>query len=111
VLVGGFSKDGKPVLYSSEPSGFSSQWRSTAVGKNAEKVNEFLESKYKDNMEYSDAIQMILESMLEYVEAGSKNVEVAIMRKGKQMETVSDEEIDTLSSVIEEQKKKEGKKL
>lgn len=62
-------------------------------------------------MEYNDAIQMILESMLEYVEAGSKNVEVAIMRKGKQMETVSDEEIDNLSNAIEEQKKKEGKKI
>ena len=57
-------------------------------------------------MEYKDALQFILESMLEYVESGSKNIEIAIMRNGEQMQTVKDEDIDVLSSKIEEERKK-----
>ena len=48
----------------------------------------------------------ILETMLEYVEAGSKNIEIALMYHGKQMQTVSDEEIDSLTQHIEAEKKK-----
>ena len=110
VLIGGFDSEGNPSLFSSEPSGFFSQWKSIAIGKNAEKVNEFLETKFKDDLDYNDAVNLVLESMLEYVESGSKNVEIAVMHKGKQMETISDEEIDKISSFIEAEKKKNEKK-
>mmetsp|Transcript_5321 Transcript_5321/g.5444 ORF Transcript_5321/g.5444 Transcript_5321/m.5444 type:complete len:243 (+) Transcript_5321:11-739(+) len=109
VLVGGFDKNNNPTLYSSEPSGFSSQWKAIAVGKNAEKVNEFLESKYQDDIEYEQGLSMVLESMLEYVESGSKNVEIAVMYKDKEMETIADEEIDRRSETIEQEKKKREK--
>lgn len=110
VLIGGFDKNNSPALYSSEPSGFSSQWKAIAIGKNGEKVNEFLEKKYVENMEYKEAIKVVLESMLEYVEAGSKNIEVAVMNKENNMKFISDEEIDNLSNVIElEKKSKESK--
>ena len=93
------------MLYCSEPSGFSSQWKSIAVGKNSDKVNEYLESKYKDDLGYKEALFLILESMLEYVESGSKNVEIAVMIKDKELVFVSDDEIDSLSKLIEEEKK------
>lgn len=106
VLIGGFNDLNEPVLFSSEPSGFYSQWKSTAIGKNADKVKETLEAKFVDNLEYKDAIVLLLETMLEYVEAGSKNIEIALMYHGKQMQTVSDEEIDGLTQHIEAEKKK-----
>lgn len=106
VLIGGFNDLHEPVLFSSEPSGFYSQWKSTAIGKNADKVKETLETKFVDNLEYKDAIVLLLETMLEYVEAGSKNIEIALMYHGKQMQTVSDEEIDSLTQHIEAEKKK-----
>jgi len=56
-------------------------------------------------MEYKDALKVTLESMLEYVEAGSKNIEVAIMERGKEMRNIDDEEIDSLSNLIEQEKK------
>lgn len=61
-------------------------------------------------MEFKEALQFILESMLEYVESGSKNIEVAVMRNGEQMVTISDEDIDSLSSKIEEERKKNEEK-
>lgn len=111
MLIGGYDNKNSPVLYCSEPSGFSSQWKSIAVGKNSDKVNEYLEAKYTDDLEYKEALLLILESMLEYVESGSKNVEIAVMLKGKEMEFVSDEEIDALSKHIEEEKKKKEKEI
>ena len=110
MLIGGFDTNDSPALYSTEPSGFSSQWKAIAIGKNADKVNEYLVNKYKESMEYKEAILLLLESMLEYVESGSKNIEIAVMFKGKEMETVPDEEIDKLSLFIEEEKKKKEKK-
>ena len=47
---------------------------------------------------------------MEYVESGSKNIEVAYMKKGEEMVILPDDEIDKVCSVIEERKKKEEKK-
>jgi 20S proteasome alpha/beta subunit len=109
-LLGGFNKNNEPSLFSTEPSGFFSQWRSTAIGKNADKVKEYLIENYKDNLEYEEGLYILIESMLEYVESGSKNIEVAIMRKGEVMEGVKDEEVDRISKLIEEKKKEKGNK-
>ncbi len=108
-LIGGFDTNNQPALFSTEPSGFFSQWKSTAIGKNGDKVKDFLISKYKDNMEYDEALYILIESMLEFVEAGSKNIEVAIMGRGMRMQTIKDEEIDGVSKRIEENKKSEKK--
>lgn len=110
MLIGGFNERNEPCLFATEPSGFSSQWKSTAIGKNSDKVKEYLVEKYKDNMSYDEAINFVLSSMLEYVESGSKNIEVAIMKSGEQMITVSDEDIDKISSSIEEERKKNEQK-
>jgi hypothetical protein len=48
--------------------------------------------------------------MLQYVEAGSKNIEVALMRLNEPMQIVEDERIDKIIASLEEKKKKEEKK-
>jgi 20S proteasome subunit alpha 4 len=88
-LLGGFNKNKEPALFSTEPSGFFSQW---------------------NNLEYEEGLLILIESMLEYVESGSKNIEVAIMRKGDVMEGVKDEEVDRISKLIEEKKKEKKEK-
>ena len=110
LLIGGFNEKKQPSLFSTEPSGFFSQWKANAIGKNADKVKEFLINSYKDDMEFEEAFKMIIESMLEFVEAGSKNIEVAIMKKDSKMLTIPDDEIDKVSQQIEEEKKKNEKK-
>ena len=71
---------------------------------------EILESNYEENMDYSKALTLIVDCMLQYVEAGSKNIEIAVMRGDQQMVMLNDEEVDKVISEIEEKKKKEEKK-
>jgi 20S proteasome subunit alpha 4 len=48
--------------------------------------------------------------MLQYVEAGAKNMEIAVMFPGQEMQIVNDEEIERIITDIEEKKKKEESK-
>jgi hypothetical protein len=58
-------------------------------------------------MSYQKSLTLVVDCMLQYVEAGSKNMEIAILRVGSQLEIVQDSDIDTVISEIEEKKKKE----
>lgn len=112
VLIAGFDSKEQPALFCSEPSGFSSQWKAKSIGKNAEKVEELLEKRFVDDMNYDDALYLVLESMLENVES-SKNIELNIMKPGKdgirEIEIVSETIIDKIAAVIDEEKKKKEK--
>lgn len=86
-------------------------WKATSVGKNSDKVTEILETNFEENMNYQKALYLVIDCMLQYVEAGSKNIEIAVMRKdSKQMVILNDEEVDKVIAEIEEKKKKEEKK-
>lgn len=61
-------------------------------------------------MEEERALSLVIDCMLQYVEAGSKNIEVALMRIGEPLVIVEDERIDRIIGVLEEKKKKEEKK-
>jgi len=72
---------------------------------------EILETNYEENMDHTKALSLVIDCMLQYVEAGSKNIEVAIMKADtKQMFILSDEEVDKVIAESEEKKKKEEKK-
>jgi 20S proteasome alpha/beta subunit len=84
-----------------------SAWKATAIGKNSDKVNELLEASFEENMNYNKSLTLVVDCMLQYVEAGSKNMEIAIMAVGSQLEQVKDADIDKVIAEIEEKKKKE----
>ena len=68
----------EPKLFLTDPSGQITQWKAGAIGKNSDKVLGILEEKYKDNkdnMSENDALKYTIDAMLQYVEAGSKNME------------------------------------
>lgn len=109
MLIAGTDEDKRPKLYQSEPSGALAGWKATAIGKNSEKVTELLENSYEENMSYPRALTLVIDCMLQYVEAGSKNMELAVMFPGQEMEIVKDEDVDRIISEIEEKKKKEEK--
>ena len=94
----------------SEPSGALSAWKAAAIGKNSDKVVELLEASFTDEIEEENALTLVVDCMLQYVEAGSKNIEVAMMRINEPMNVVEDERIDRIISILEEKKKKEEKK-
>ncbi len=98
-------------MYLAEPSGALTAWKATSVGKNSDKVMEILETNFEENMDYAKALNLVVDCMLQYVEAGSKNIEIAVMRREtKQMVILNDEDVDKVIAEIEEKKKKEEKK-
>jgi 20S proteasome subunit alpha 4 len=94
----------------SEPSGALSAWKAAAIGKNSDKVNELLEASYTDFIDYNKGLTLVVDCMLQYVEAGAKNMEIAVMYSGKEMQIVSDDEIQRIIDDIEDKKKKEESK-
>ena len=93
-------------MYLSEPSGALAAWQATAIGKNSDKAIELLEKSWEPEMNYQNGIKLVLETMIGYVEAGSKNLEIAVIFPGEEMTILKDEEVDKLIAEIEEKKKK-----
>jgi 20S proteasome subunit alpha 4 len=86
-LVIGFDpKDSRPRLYQTEPSGIYSAWKADAIGRSSKTVREFLERNYKEDMTREETIKLTVKSLLEVVQTGAKNIEIAIIMSGLEME-------------------------
>ena len=110
-IIAGFDQGtALPKLYLTDPSGQVTMWRAGAIGKNSDKVQGILEEKYKDNLTEEEAIKCTIEVMLQFVEAGSKNMEIAVLRPGEGFEIVSDEKVESIINSVEAEKKDEKKK-
>lgn len=105
-LVVGFHTDGTPGLYQTEPSGIYASWKAQAIGKNSKTVQEFLEKNYKEGLSDEETLNLALKALLEVVEAGSKNLEVAIMKRTG-IEYLTGEALSALIQRIEDSKKQE----
>lgn len=108
-LIGGFDLDGTPHLFQTEPSGIYYEWKANATGKSAKTVREFLEKFYTpETVETEEgAVKLAIKALLEVVQSGQKNLEVAIMRKDKPMQMLDAESIEKYVTVIEEENAKE----
>ncbi|KAK9474511.1 nucleophile aminohydrolase [Dipodascopsis tothii] len=79
-LVIGFDpNDSVPRLYQTEPSGIYSAWKANSIGRSSKTVREFLERNYADGMDRSATIRLAIKSLLEVVQTGARNIEIAIM--------------------------------
>lgn len=65
-------------------------------------VREYLEKNYEE-LEGDDAVKLALRALLEVVESGSKNIEVALMKK-EGLKILDDQTVDQLVSEIEAEK-------
>ncbi len=61
LLIGGINHEA--VLYETDPSGFMMQAKARAIGQNADKVNEFLEKEYKEDLDINSAIKLAVNAM------------------------------------------------
>lgn len=102
-LIVGFDPAGKPLLYQTDPSGICTAWKANAIGRNSKTVREFLEKHFAETRGM-DTIKLALKALMETVEAGSKSLEVAVMERGSGLRILSDEEVDNIVKVIEEEK-------
>lgn len=103
-LIAGFDGE-SPVLFQTDPSGTSSEWRANSIGNNSKTIREFLEKNYKEDLVLSekDASKLTIKALLEVVEA-TKNMEIAIVRKSG-VTFMKDEEVEAFVEEIEKEKK------
>ena len=112
-LLTGFDDDGTPHLYQTDPAGVYTEWKANAIGRNAKTVREFLEKNWTSDAVSNEqgAIKLAVKALLEVVQLGGKNLEVAVMRKGDspmQMVMLPVDVIEKYVAEIEEEKEKEA---
>ena len=91
-----------PALYQTDPSGTFSAWKANATGRNSNSLREFLEKNYKETSG-QETIKLAIRALLEVVESGGKNLEVAVMTKAG-LRQLEESEIDAIVAEIEAEK-------
>ncbi|XP_065828306.1 proteasome subunit alpha type-7-like [Oscarella lobularis] len=109
-LIAGFDPDLQPKLFQTDPSGTYSSWKANAVGRSAKSVREYLEAHYNDEAIATEeaCIKLNLKALLEVVQSGSKNIELAIMRRGQKLQILEAEDIDKYVKEAEKEKEEEA---
>ena len=113
LISSGFDDDGTPHLYQTDPAGVYAEWKANAIGRNAKTVREFLEKNWSAEAVDTEegATKLAVKALLEVVQLGGKNLEVAVMRKGdnpKQMKMLPVETIEKYVAEIEKEKEEEA---
>lgn len=84
--------------------------KANAIGRSSKTVREFLERNHKDEMDREATIKLTIKSLLEVVQTGAKNIEIAIMAPGKLLEMLPLEDIEAYVKSIEQEKVEEAAK-
>ncbi|GFG28309.1 hypothetical protein Cfor_11324 [Coptotermes formosanus] len=111
-LLAGFDYDGVPHLYQTEPSGIYYEWKANATGRSAKTVREFLEKYYTEELVSTEngTVKLAIKALLEVVQSGRKNLEIAVMRRGEPMQMLEAEKIEEYVVEIEKEKEEEAEK-
>lgn len=88
----------------------STRRKANAIGRSSKTVREFLERNHQEDMDREQTIALTIKSLLEVVQTGAKNIEVAIMSPGKRIEMLPDEQIESYVKNIETEKQEEAAK-
>ncbi len=95
LLIGGMN--GTPSLFETDPSGTMIEWKAQAIGRGAEKAKKVLEKDYKEGMDTTAGVRLILSALMAgEKETGMESVEVAIVNE-KGFKYLSPEEIKKYS--------------
>ncbi|KAK7860978.1 proteasome subunit alpha type-7 [Quercus suber] len=101
---GGFDPyTGTPSLYQTDPSGTFQAWKANATGRNSNSMREFLEKNYKETSG-QETVKLAIRALLEVVESGGKNIEIAVMTKEHGLHQLEEAEIDAIVAEIEAEK-------
>lgn len=84
--------------------------KANSIGRSSKTVREFLERNHKDDMDREETLMLTIKSLLEVVQTGAKNIEIAIMAPGKPMEMLASEKIESYVKTIEAEKQQEQEK-
>ncbi|KAK4048919.1 Proteasome subunit alpha type-4 [Microbotryomycetes sp. JL201] len=110
-LITGFDHDDPtPRLYLTEPSGIFSAWKANAIGRSSKTVREFLEKNWTAGMDEHETIKLAVKSLLEVVQTGAKNIDLALMTGFGQVRNLTLQEIEAVVSEIEKEREVEAER-
>lgn len=102
-LVIGFDIGGVPRLWQTDPSGTYTEWKACAIGRNDDVTKKYLEKNLDEEKGVPDeaaALKLTVQTLLETVESGAKNIEVAVLRHNQELEFLSTEALEKLEAEI-----------
>ena len=82
--------------------------KANAIGRSSKTVREFLERNHKPDLDRPATIELTIKSLLEVVQTGAKNIEIAIMAPGKEIEMLGSDEIEKIVEKINSEKDAEA---
>ena len=88
--------------------GLTGSRKANAIGRSAKTVREFLERNHKPDMNREDTIRLTVRSLLEVVQTGAKNIEIAVMEPGGSLVMLPTEEIERYVEEINSEKQEEA---
>lgn len=84
--------------------------KANAIGKSSKTVREFLERNYSADMSQEEAVKLSVKALLEVVQTGSKNIEIAVIRKGAKPKVLELEDVDAVVKMISDEKENEAQR-
>merc|ERR1712072_960177 len=96
MLICGHDSDGTPRLFQTDPAGTYSEWKANTTGRSSKTIREFLEKNYKEGMTAEESITLTIQALMEVVESGSKNIEIAVLRHGDNLEVLPEDDVETV---------------
>ncbi|GAA5973410.1 hypothetical protein JCM21900_003124 [Sporobolomyces salmonicolor] len=110
LIIGFDHDDPTPRLYLTEPSGIFSAWKANAIGRSSKTVREFLEKNWKADMSNDETVQLAVKSLLEVVQTGAKNIDLAVMDGFGKVRNLTLEELTAVVTTIEKDKEAEAER-
>ncbi|GAA6018490.1 hypothetical protein JCM10207_000910 [Rhodosporidiobolus poonsookiae] len=110
LIIGFDHDDPRPRLYLTEPSGIFSAWKANAIGRSSKTVREYLEKNYKADASTDETVQLAVKALLEVVQTGAKNIELAVMTGYGEIRNLSLDELTAVVTTIEKDKEAEAER-
>jgi 20S proteasome subunit alpha 4 len=110
LIIGFDPADKTPRLYQTDPAGIHSSWKANAIGRSEKTVREYLERNWKEDLEREEAIKLAVRSLLEVVQTGAKNIEIAVMAYKEQIQILGLEQVEAIVAEIEKEKEAEAER-
>ncbi|PWN46223.1 putative PRE6-20S proteasome subunit [Ceraceosorus guamensis] len=110
ILIGFDPNEAVPRLYMTEPSGMYSAWKAVAIGRSSKTVREFLEKNWAEDLDKEATIKLAVKSLLEVVQTGAKNIEIAIMEGFGKVRNLELSEVEAVVTQIEAEKEADAER-
>jgi len=97
LLVAGMDSEGKHLL-ETDPSGVMTGYKADSIGRGREKVMEFLEKHYREDMGYEEALALAIKAIKvgEEMEPSPENTEIGVILEGEKFRILPREEVGEL---------------